>query len=74
MSVSVPGFALHKAKGRNGDMYILFRQEQEGAGQRLGLFGSEAAAWARAAAVSAKDAASVMTPAAGGTSERLVRP
>ena len=74
MSVTVEGFAIHRAAGRDCNVFILFRQGQESAGQRLGLFGSEAAAWARAAAVSAKDAASVMTPAAGGTSERLVRP
>ncbi len=67
--MTVEGFAIHKAAGRGCDLFVLSRD-----GQRLGLFGSEAAAWARAAAIAAKDAASVMVPAAGGTSERLVRP
>ena len=65
---------LHRAKGRDCDLYILFREGQEGAGQRLGLFSTEARAWQRARELRDKEFLSEMVPAAHGTSPRLVRP
>ena len=72
--MTVEGFAIHRAAGRGHDVYILFRQGQEGAGQRLGLFPTPAAAWRGARRIRDKDAASVMVPAVHGTGPRLVRP
>ena len=65
----VEGFAIHRAKGRNCDLYVLFRQ-----GQRLGLFNSEGRCWERARQIRDKEFLSEMVPAAHGTSPRLVRP
>lgn len=74
MSIAVPGFTLHRAKGRDCDLYILFREGQEGAGQRLGLFGTAARAWQRARVLRDKEFLSFMTPGSHGTGPRLVRP
>ena len=65
---------LHRAKGRDCDLYILFREGQEGAGQRLGLFSTASMAWRRARQIRDKEFLSEMVPAAHGTSPRLVRP
>ncbi len=67
--MTVEGFAIHRAKGRDCDLYVLSRK-----GQRIGLFTTASMAWKRARQVRDKESMSVMVPGSRGTSDRLVRP